>query len=456
MARASVKGEPSVRRRYLAALTALLVGLLGLVVGMSVWSYRHVRLQVEAELENRLLSIGSVVAQRLLASPVDGVTSADSAMVYSALGEELRRIADASDLGSIEVIDTKKRHLVGTLGSTPFGTYDPLLGGQLEATAALAGIPSASPLYEAPEIPGTFFKTGFVPIEDAEGEILGLVAVEGGSGFFGILPSLRRIWGFTGVASLLIAGVLLILLVGVFRALERYERGMRGAAALATAGQLAAVVAHEIRNPLAILQSRAERVQEELEAGGDPVEVAGLLDIVPVEVRRLDRILTNYLSLARIGDDTGRCAVVPVVEETLELVEKDLGRVGIEFQCTAESREHRARIDAGPLRQALMNLFLNAREAMPDGGRLDVSVGEEGRSIKIEVRDTGRGMERETLRRLFEPFFTTRPRGSGLGLAVVDSVVRSSGGRVAVESEPDRGSCFTLWLPKDEKGVEHG
>jgi signal transduction histidine kinase len=450
------RGERSVRRRYLAALGILLVGLLGLVVLMTIWTYRDVRRQVESELEGRLLSIGSVVAQRLLSTPITAASPADSAAQFLSIRDELRRIAAASNLGVIQVVDDRRRHLVGTLETTRFGERDPFLDAQPEVAVALAGIPAATPLYEASEIRGTFFKTGFVPIESDDGAILGLVAVEGGSGFFEILPSLRRTWRLVGLASAIIAVLLALLLISVFRALERYERGLRGAAALATAGQLASVVAHEIRNPLAVLQSRAERIQEEVGAGGDAREIARLLEVIPQEVRRLDRILSNYLSLARVREGGGSCAVLPVVADTLELVEKDLSQAQIRSTIDAASREIRARIDAGALRQALMNLFLNARDAMTEGGELHVRVRREGRWVRIEVEDSGEGIDKKVMRRLFEPFFTTRPTGSGLGLAVVESVVGSAAGRVEVASEPGRGSSFTLWLPVDEKGELHG
>jgi two-component system sensor histidine kinase HydH len=283
-----------------------------------------------------------------------------------------------------------------------------------------------------------------------------VVAIEGGSGFFESLPALRRTWWGTGLASAVIAAVLAILLLGVFRALERSERNLRATAALATAGQLAAVVAHEIRNPLAGLLSRAERAQEELEAGTDPGRIAELLDAIPLEVRRLDRILTNYLSLARPPEEVGSCPVGPVVEETLELVSKELSRVGVKIALTQDSGDLRARIASGPLRQALLNLFLNAKEAMPGGGELRVRIGGGPSSVTIEVEDTGTGIEPSVRKRIFEPFFTTRPTGSGLGLAVVESVVHSCAGRVDVRSEPGSGAVFLLNLPRDRIGEKNG
>jgi signal transduction histidine kinase len=365
------------------------------------------------------------------------------------VGQELTRIARQNHLSVIELLDGKRRRLAATDEAVAFGERNPLLSTQPEMAAALAGIPAATPLEEAAGLPGTFFKTGFVPIEDAEGVILGVVALQGGSGFFQILPSLRRTWLIAGAAFVCLAIVLAVLLIGVFRALERTESSLRGAAALATAGQLAAVVAHEIRNPLAILQSRAERVQEELAAGTDTGTIARLLEAIPMEVRRLDRILTNYLSLARPAESPGHCAVAPVIEETIELLEKDLSRGRIQVRWDAPGRELRVRLGSGPLRQALLNLFLNARDAMPEGGEMRVTARAEDLWVRLTVADTGHGMDRATRRRLFEPFFTTRPTGSGLGLAVVDSVVRSCGGRVEVTSERGKGSSFALLLPAD-------
>jgi len=445
--------DRSIRRLYVGALALLLCSLLALIIVTSTWSYRRVRAEVENELEQRLLSVGQAIAQGVGQTPLLAPTAADSARRLVAAREELRRIADASDLGSIEILDAERRQIVGTLETTTRGERNPLFVAQPEVAIALAGIPSATPLYEAPEIPGAFFKTGFVPIEDASGNVIGIVAVEGGSGFFDILPALHRTWWITGVASVCIAVILGVLLLSVFRALERYERGLRGTAALATAGQLAAVVAHEIRNPLAALQSRSERVQEELASGSNPAEAARLLDAIPVEVRRLDRILSNYLSIARSVEGTGGCAIAPVVDETLELLAKDLARTAVRTDVVIASRDLRVRLAPGPLRQALLNLLLNAREAMADkGGEIRIRADADGAWVRLEVSDNGPGISPRLRRRIFEPFFTTRTAGSGLGLAVVDSVVRSCGGRVEVRSEPHQGSTFVLVLPRDEKG----
>jgi signal transduction histidine kinase len=442
---------------YVGALTLLLCALVGLVVVTSIWSYRRVRGEVEQELEQRLLSIGQAIAQGIGSSSFSSLAGADSPGRLGIIREDLRRIAESSDLGGIEIIDAERRHVVGTLETTSFGESNPLFVAQPEVGVALAGIPAATPLYEVPGLPGVFFKTGFVPIEDGDGNVTGIVAIEGGSGFFKILPALRRTWWITGLGSVCIAVVLGILLLGVIRALDRYERGLRGTAALATAGQLAAVVAHEIRNPLAALQSRSERVQEELEMGADPERLARLLDAIPFEVRRLDRILSNYLSIARVTEGTGGCAIAPVVEETCDLVAKDLSRSSIETVVVIQSRDLRVRLDSGPLRQALLNLLLNAREAMGErGGEVRVLVRAEGPWVRLEVGDQGPGIPQKLRKKIFEPFFTTRVAGSGLGLAVVDSVVRSCGGRVEVQSEPGRGSTFVLLLPRDEKGEADG
>jgi signal transduction histidine kinase len=447
--------DRSIRRLYVGALALLLTLLLALVLGASVWSYRQVRREVDKELTQRLVSIGQAIAQGIGSRDIPVSSAVDSARVLLSIREELRRIADESDLGSIEIIDPGMRHIVGTLDTQTFGEPNLLYAAQPEVAVALAGIPSATPLYEAPEIPGAFFKTGFVAIENDSGRVMGVVAIEGGSDFFEILPALRRTWWIAGLASICIAAFLAVLLFGLFRALERYERGLRGTAALATAGQLAAVVAHEIRNPLAALLSRSERVREEVESGGDPERIARLLDAIPIEVRRLDRILSNYLSIARVSEGTSGCLVKPVIEETVDLVAKDLSHSRIEMSVTLPSRDVRVRLDPGPLKQALLNLILNAREAMQEsGGRIEIRAFVDGDGVRIEVEDSGPGVPPRLHRKIFEPFFTTREGGSGLGLAVVESVARSCGGRIEVRSEPGSGSTFVLFLPVDIKDMK--
>ena len=171
-------------------------------------------------------------------------------------------------------------------------------------------------------------------------------------------------------------------------------------------------------------------------------------------MRRLSRILSNYLSLARPPEGEGSCAVAAVVEETLDLVAKDLERAGIRSDFAFESRDLRARIAAGPLRQAMLNLFLNARDAIGADGEIHIRLASREKQVHLEIEDTGRGMDHDERKRIFEPFYTTRSGGSGLGLAVVDSVVRTCGGRIDVASTPGRGTRFVLILPRDERESE--
>jgi two-component system sensor histidine kinase HydH len=185
----------------------------------------------------------------------------------------------------------------------------------------------------------------------------------------------------------------------------------------------------------------------------DPARVADLLETIPLEVYRLDRIVTNYLSLARGAAGDGSCTVPHVVEETLDLVANDLKRSHVESVLSAQDPHLRARIGPGQLRQALLNLFLNAREAMENGGELKVRTRADASWVIVEVEDTGGGIDPRVRRRIFEPFYTTRATGSGLGLAIVDSILRSCGGRVDVRSELGKGSTFVLILPRDQKGA---
>lgn len=443
------RANRTVRHLYLAAMSILLAALLVLAILPPLWTYREARARIEKELEDRLLSVGQAIVPAVLPFWEDSAGVSPGAEQDSTARGDLLRIARGSGLGSIEVIDTERRRVISTLATGGVGEIDPLLAAQTEVTVALAGIPVATPLYEAPGVPGTYFKTGFVPIEDASGRIHGVIAVSGGTAFFEILSVLRRTWLWSGLISGTVALILALLLFFIFRALERYERGMRSAAALATAGQLAAVVAHEVRNPLAALQSRAERVQEEIRSGTGGEELIHLLDAIPIEVRRLSRILTNYLSLARMREGTGISQIREVLGETLELVEQDLDRNGVRAEVLCEDGDLKARIDAGPLRQALLNLLLNAREAMPEGGMVRIRASADGAWVRIDVQDTGRGMDERTRKRIFEPFFTTRSSGSGLGLAVVDSVVRSVRGRISIRSQVGEGTIFTIWLPKE-------
>jgi PAS domain S-box-containing protein len=221
---------------------------------------------------------------------------------------------------------------------------------------------------------------------------------------------------------------------------------------LAAIGELSAVVAHEVRNPLGVLFNSLGAFRKLL---GDDVRDAAstLLQIMEEEAARLNHIVRDLLDFARPTQPTlHRERLDQVLDEAVEAA---LGESAGHIEVVRAIEElPLVPMDARLVRQALLNVATNAVHAMPDGGRITLRLVLDARDgvpmAKVAIEDTGPGIAPEVAARIFEPFFTTRATGTGLGLAVVKRIVDSHHGKVRVDTTQGHGTTFTLWLPLDE------
>jgi two-component system sensor histidine kinase HydH len=224
---------------------------------------------------------------------------------------------------------------------------------------------------------------------------------------------------------------------------------------LAALGEMAAGLAHEIRNPLGAIKASAQFLAEPSE---EPAAHAEFLGIIVEEVDRLNRVVSSFLDYARPqAGDPAPTDVNAVIHRTLQLLAKDLD--GIEPHLELAMDLPRVRIDAERLRQVLINLGQNAAQAMAGQGRLTVATNERAhtevddeakRWVELSVSDTGPGIPQKVLANLFVPFVTTKNRGTGLGLAITQRIVNGAGGHIEVRSHEGIGTTFVVRLPAVE------
>jgi len=228
--------------------------------------------------------------------------------------------------------------------------------------------------------------------------------------------------------------------------IRRLEQEVRTKEKLAAVGEMAAQLAHEIRNPLGSIRGSAQVLMAEPGIGE---EQGRLLDIISRESIRLSETLNRFLYEVRPSSRTkGPVDLRPLVEETVTLLRNgaDLRpEHAVRFQ--ADAGPHVCLADADQIKQVLWNLLRNALEAMPDGGRLEVRLRREGAEVVLSVQDQGRGMGRDEQGRMFEPYRTSRAMGTGLGLAIVFRIVRDHGGDIEVRSAPQMGTEIDVRLP---------
>jgi signal transduction histidine kinase len=226
-------------------------------------------------------------------------------------------------------------------------------------------------------------------------------------------------------------------------ALLQREQELIRSERLAATGRIAAQITHEIRNPLSSIGLNAELLEDELASAA---EGRRLLRAIQHEVDRLTDITEQYLRFARLPapklepEDLGAIARFVV-----EFSREECARQQVDLRASAAAAH--ALCDQNQMRQALLNLIRNAREAMPGGGRLEVASSTEDGHAVVRVSDTGVGIAAEHRARIFDPFYSTKEGGTGLGLALTQQIVSQHGGSIEIESEPGRGTTFVVRLP---------
>ncbi len=230
---------------------------------------------------------------------------------------------------------------------------------------------------------------------------------------------------------------------------RRLEAEVRRREKLAAVGNLAAGVAHELRNPLSSIKGYATYFGGRFPEGSADREAA---QIMVKEVERLNRAIGDLIGLSRPTDIRPRMTGMRrLVEDTLRLIGQDAAGRGVTVRLDAPDELPDVAIDPDRMRQVILNLCLNGLEAMPEGGELSLSLQPEGDALRLEIRDTGMGIAPEALPHIFDPYFTTKGQGTGLGLATVHKIVEAHGGSISVTSEPGQGAVFRLLLPLGEK-----
>jgi two-component system sensor histidine kinase HydH len=223
--------------------------------------------------------------------------------------------------------------------------------------------------------------------------------------------------------------------------------------------QLAGGLAHEIRNPLSTMSLNLELMSEEFQNPESQREkrILQKIQLVRRQAERLQDILENFLRFARVQElrlETTDFNLI--VEELRDFFEPQAMSQGILIRTHFEPDLPKMSLDADLFRQALLNLFINARQAMPDGGELMLRTRSDGPWNILEVTDTGVGMSPESKAKAFDAFYSTRPGGTGLGLPTTRKIVEAHGGTIRVQSEPGKGSQFIIRMPNQSTAPLQG
>ncbi len=420
-----------------------------LMVNLGWWLfYDRTENLLDLQLGRRLAAIASVTGVSLDAVMVESLTL-DDIETYLYVSETLQQVRRADSLSEVFLLDESYRYLATTsLEADSFYYLAELNGPYIDSIFFTTPAPNVivTPSYRT----GRFYlRSAFVPVVDESGAVIAVLGVEASVDYFDALGDLRENLYYSTAVSVL-GGLLFGLLFLWFqKRLNRAETMAFMNETHAWLGRMVAVVAHEIRNPLMIIRASAERLSKK--SRGEETE------FIVEEVDRLNSIVTGYLDFSRGG------AGGMLTEGGPEKINLDdfLANIRRHFQdkypdekiTWRKLEKSEAPVITGyprALRQVLLNLLINAAEACRGDNRpieLGLSAHSRGENVVIKVEDSGPGMTRRDLKMAFEPFYTTRQTGSGLGLYQSRKIVVDLGGEIHIESKVGRGTTVMLTLP---------
>jgi signal transduction histidine kinase len=427
----------SSRQRILLILV-FFAAFLAVLLASNLVLYNRARSHLDNELGERLRAIAVTLALAVRdappAAPTGGGTEDPQLSV-------LRRARTENLLSNIVVFSPDGRTIVDLAEYSRPGEVNPFIELDYGAVAlAQAGLSAYTALYRSGD---AFMKSAYAPVLAENGEVSSIVGVEAGAGFF---AELRELGGFILLVDA--AATIAVLMLAFFfyrqtRSLDRAQAAVIRNENLATMGRMVAGIAHEIRNPLSIIKTSAERLSRVYNPKDET------FSYISEEVDELDRILTGYLNFASAKQsDFADVSLKKVLRRCFMILDGEIGEKGIRLVQNLLDEDVVVRADDKRIQQAVLNILINSCQAVGRGGTITVTLDTADKSAVVRIRDDGAGIPEKDLKEVVKPFFTTKKQGSGLGLSIVDKIVGEHGGTLAIESAPGEGTVVSISLPR--------
>ncbi len=409
--------------------------------------------RLDEALGQRLLAVAGSLAEMTDGRAVLSHTLGDSTSDYylETLLEKYETVARHENLAEITLTNPLDRVVIlstsGSMAKSEPNDYwdlDPVA-----VESAMLGQAAATRLYDLGGAEGLKQKSAYAPITNYVtdgGYVVAIVTVSGSPDFFEALDDLKLGAYLTGALVLVVLVLMGVFLFQINLALARYRASILRQENLAAMGRMTAGIAHEIRNPLSIIRGAGQHLQRLLQEQGIEDEVA---DFIPGEVDRLDHILTGYLAFGTDGDAVTEVFDLDVaLRRSLDLVRDELAVTGVRLQVPASLPAAPVSGDPRRLQQVFLNLLINARDAMSAGGTIDIRLTVDQGRILVVLTDEGLGLGGADPARIFTPFWTSKEKGSGLGLAMSRKIMEDMSGGLTLRDRTDRvGAVAEVWAP---------
>ncbi len=430
--------------RFLVTATVIML----LLFNFGSWFFLY-RIQhfLEQELEKRLVSIAGLMVRNINTDDVEAImASEDERWRRGLIQPELARLLDEQELEAAYIIDRNNQVIIDD------GRYS-FLGDQrtyLNQDAAVIdsawlGNISVSPIHV---FEGNRFKNVYAPLTNEFLEVPAILVLEASADFFHILTMFRRGLIFSSLLSFGLIVIFAFFISWMITLLIRTHESLQQKEKLAVMGQMAASVAHEIRNPLGIIKGTADVLKEKYAEENTSDE---LFDYISDEVRRLNVLVGNFLSFAREPKlEPKKTDLIEVIEKAVAAMEREDQEKQVVITIDSTDKIEPFSFDPNAIQQVLFNLLINAFQAVDNSGTIQIQVEKILMKNKLFARvaviDNGPGIKGDS-QKVFEPFYTTKSSGSGLGLAICKQIVEKHNGRIEMESKKNERTVFRFYLP---------
>lgn len=440
------------RRKFYVRSVVILMVLLLIAFNIGSWFFHNkMGTYLETELSKRLESIARISAHNIEITPglrTDDFSQLDDRTFndYYLIQNKLRLLKTQNELQGAYIVDTNLHVILDESGNFPTGaklTY--IEQDSAELVQALTGNIAVSPIHI---IEGNRFKTAYAPLTNIMAEVSAILVLEANADFFSIIRIFKRGLILIGVTSIVAIILFSAFLSWTISLLINTQQSLRKTEKLALLGQMAASVAHEIRNPLGIIKATSDVVKLKYQKKEEPDE---LFDYIGKEVMRLNNLVNDFLTFAReikLKAKPGR--IEATVENAVSAFEREHAESGISVATKFHSQLPEVTYDEEKIQQVLLNLLVNAAQAIENEGEIRVDIEPHFHAgkhhVRISVIDNGCGIEGD-VQKVFDPFYTTKSSGSGLGLAITRQIIEKHDGWIDIESEPEKGTTIIINLP---------
>ncbi len=437
--------NPRSNPRWIYLLITLALLALGGFYFWNVWKLKQVETQMLAQLQ-RQANLASSLAARMFDGTVletlrPGDETTTPVLYYQQLLWELTTEGGVSDAA---LLTLDGRLLVDA--RTQFTIGDSLVRFPIEPSRWTQAINGQIPPPQLVATGDGYVLVTYTPItHPLVGNPVAVLVAVYPTQFFATFLEFKQQLMIQALAGIGVLIAFALILVFSIRQLIRTERRLLEQQRLAELGQMSAMVAHEIRNPLSIIKGSAEVLRKQYRH-----EANELFDFIPQEIDRLNRLVNNFLTFARKQTlNIQPIPLYPLIEQQLQLLND--ARITLKGDPTC-----RVAGDEDALKQVVLNVLNNARKAIEprgDAGKIEIEVASSanGEYVLLSVRDNGIGMDAETVKRVFQPFFSQSATGSGLGLTITRQLVERMGGHIEIESEKDKGTTVRIWLKESRR-----